>query len=277
MKASTYLLKRNTSISLLVINVSFIITMGIVAFLYQTLIGQSMANQDIRMVLLITSLRVGLMATISFLTYYSWTKQEESYLSDIPFLMSIFFLSIMFGKIFDLFQFSTGLYVTAEELLVQTRVREIIVVANVVPLLIFDLSLLFFWLSLKDRYKKLGDKKFANKLRASIIILYSVGFSILILITPTMKAIQMFLPIILYPGLLLTALVFYTAWKLDRLGKIRPGLLSIAFFAYMVTNTLRPFVFFAIFGMSAEYALYSELGDMTVFILMFISLVKKKD
>ena len=277
MKGGTYLVKRNTSISLLVINVSFIITMGLIFLLYQATIAQSLADENLRMVLLITSMRIGLMAIISFLTYYSWTKQKESYLSDIPFLMAMFFLMVMFGKIVDLFQFSTGLYLTEEELLFHTKMRFILAVFTVVPLLVYDLSLLFFWMSLKDKYKKLDNKKFENNLRFVIITLFCAGFTILILITPTITGVQRYLPIFLYPALLITALIFYTAWKLDRLAKIRPGLLSLAFFLYMVTNALRPYVFTTIFGFSAEGTLYSDLCDMSVFILMFIALVKKHD
>ena len=48
-------------------------------------------------------IRVLILSITTFYLLKKWFKQEAQYLSDIPFLLSLFFLILAFGKAIDLF------------------------------------------------------------------------------------------------------------------------------------------------------------------------------
>ncbi|MFX1410428.1 MAG: hypothetical protein ACFFA6_08745, partial [Promethearchaeota archaeon] len=49
-------------------------------------------------VVLIISLRIVILSITAFYLFNKWFKQEAMYLSDIPFLLGLFFLILIFGK-----------------------------------------------------------------------------------------------------------------------------------------------------------------------------------
>ncbi|MHA2275621.1 MAG: hypothetical protein ACXAC2_07630, partial [Candidatus Kariarchaeaceae archaeon] len=54
-------------------------------------------------VVIIISLRIIFVSGMGFYTLYQWFKQEERYMSDMPFLFGLFFIFLVFGKALDLF------------------------------------------------------------------------------------------------------------------------------------------------------------------------------
>ena len=53
-------------------------------------------------VILIIVFRIAILSGMTCYTFFRWFKQEEHYLSDIPFLFGLFFLLLVFGKALDL-------------------------------------------------------------------------------------------------------------------------------------------------------------------------------
>lgn len=82
------------------------------------------------------------------------------------------------------------------------------------------------------------------------------------------------LPIILIPSLLGIVYIFYMAYSLNRLTIVKPGILTISFFLYMLSNVFRP-IMQNILGETASYIIVVEIVDIIIFMIIFLGLYKK--
>jgi hypothetical protein len=82
------------------------------------------------------------------------------------------------------------------------------------------------------------------------------------------------LPIIVIPSLLGIVYIFYLASRLKRLSVIKPKILTIGFFLYLISNILRPLIQ-NIIGENASYIILAEFVDILVFLVIFMGLYKK--
>jgi len=223
-------------------------------------------------VVLVISIRIIILSTTVFYLFRKWFKQEAQYLSDIPFLLGLFFLILIFGKAVDLlwdltfFTFSDG---TA---LLFLKLRFFIIIFEVAPLIYLGMEIIFF--RLEDRYIKLKDKNYMNKVRKMLITAMLGVESVVIIIGPNFTIMGIILPIILIPSLLGIVYIFYMAYSLNRLTIVKPGILTISFFLYMLSNVFRP-VMQNLLGETASYIIIVELVDIVIFLIIFLGLYKK--
>jgi hypothetical protein len=98
--------------------------------------------------------------------------------------------------------------------------------------------------------------------------------SIVIIIIPNFTLIGMVLPMILIPSLLGIVYIFYLAYRLNRLSVVKPKILTIGFFIYLVSNIFRP-IMQNILGESANYIIVVEFVDLIIFVVIFLGLYKK--
>jgi hypothetical protein len=225
------------------------------------------------LVVLIISIRISILSITTAYLLNKWFKQEAQYLSDIPFLLSLFFLILSFGKAVDLFWDLTFFTFTEVTVLFFIKLRYIIIVLEVAPLIYLGLEIVFF--RLEDKFQKLRNKEYMNKLRLWIIIPIILLELFVIIIVPNYNTLSFLLPIIVIPSLLGIVYIFYLAFRLKRLTVVKPKILTIGFFLYLISNILRPLIQ-NILGENASYIIVVELVDIIVFLVIFMGLYKKK-
>ncbi|MFX1426353.1 MAG: hypothetical protein ACFFBE_07860, partial [Promethearchaeota archaeon] len=165
-------------------------------------------------VLLVISIRILILFVTVFYLFHKWFKQEAQYLSDIPFLLGMFFLILIFGKAIDLLWDLTFFTFNDEIVLVFLKFRFFIIIFEVAPLLYLGMEIIFF--RLEDRYNKLKDKQYMNRLRKLLICIIILSESTVIIIGPNFTVMGIILPIILIPSLFGIVYIFYMAYSLNR-------------------------------------------------------------
>ncbi|MFX1376444.1 MAG: hypothetical protein ACFFA0_11565 [Promethearchaeota archaeon] len=223
-------------------------------------------------VVLVISIRILILSITTIYLLRKWFKQEAQYLSDIPFLLSLFFLILIFGKAVDLFWDLTYFTFNDIVVLLLLKVRYFIIICEVAPLVYLGFEIIFF--RLEDKYVKLKDKKFMNKLRVRLIIFIFSGESVVIFSIPNVTMLARTLPIILIPSLVGIVYIFYLAYRLNRLSVVKPKILTIGFLLYMFSNIFRPLMQ-SILGENSAYIILVESVDLLIFIIIFIGLYKK--
>lgn len=219
-------------------------------------------------------IRVLILSITTFYLLKKWFKQEAQYLSDIPFLLSLFFLILAFGKAIDLFWDLTFFTYSEFMVLFLIKIRYIIIILEVAPLIYLGLEIVFF--RLEEKFQKLKNKKYMNKLRFRIISILLIIELIIIIIAPNYNLLAVLLPIIVIPSLLGIVYIFYLAYRLNRLSVVKPKILTISFFLYLISNILRP-VIQGIIGENAFYIIVVEIIDIVIFVIIFLGLYKKSN
>lgn len=223
-------------------------------------------------VVLTISIRIILLSIISFYLFNKWFKQEAQYLSDIPFLLGMFFLILLFGKMVDLIWDLTFFTFNDDLVLLFLKFRFFIIIFEVAPLIYLGFEIIFF--RLEDRFLKLKDKKFMNKLRMVLILVIVSIESLVVIIAPNIKIMGILLPYIVIPSLLGIVYIFFLAYRLNRLSVVKPGILTIGFLLYLISSIFRP-ILQNILGEAASYIIVVETVDIFVFVIIFLGLYKK--
>ncbi|MFX1411235.1 MAG: hypothetical protein ACFFA6_12875 [Promethearchaeota archaeon] len=223
-------------------------------------------------VVFIISIRILILSITTYYLFHKWFKQEAQYLSDIPFLLGLFFLILTFGKAIDLLWDLTFFTFSDNFVLLFLKFRFFIIIFEVAPLIFLGLEIIFF--RLEDRYKRLKDKRYMNKLRLVIIIFIVSIETFVVTIAPNNTTMGMILPAIVIPSLVGIVYIFYLAYRLNRLAVVKPGILTLGFLLYLFSNIFRP-VMQNILGEQASYIIIAELVDIIVFIIIFLGLYKK--
>jgi hypothetical protein len=223
-------------------------------------------------VVIVISIRILLLLIICIYLFGKWFKQEAQYLSDIPFLLGLFFLILIFGKAIDLFWNLTFFTFNDFIVLLLIKIRYFIIVVEVAPLLYLGMEIIFF--RIEDRFTKFKDKDYMNRIRFRLIFLIVIIEIITIISVPNIIVMGLVLPIILIPSLLGIVYIFYMAYRLDRLRIVKPGILTIGFFLYMLSNIFRP-IMQNILGETATYVIVVEIVDIIIFLVIFLGLYKK--
>lgn len=223
-------------------------------------------------VVLIISARIVVLSIISYYLFNKWFNQEAQYLSDIPFLLGLFFIILIFGKAIDLIWDLTFFTFNDELVLIFLKFRFFIIIFEIAPLLYLGMEIIFF--RLEDRYNKLKNKSYMNNLRFKLITIILPVESVIIFITPHVTLLGMFLPMMLIPSLLGIVYIFYLAYRLNRLSVVKPKILTIGFFIYLISNVFRP-TMQRLLGENASYIIVVESVDLIIFVVIFLGLYKK--
>ncbi|MFX0001293.1 MAG: hypothetical protein ACFE88_14360 [Candidatus Hermodarchaeota archaeon] len=223
-------------------------------------------------VVIVISIRIFLLLIICIYLFSKWFKQEAQFLSDIPFLLGLFFLVLIFGKATDLLWNLTFYTFNDDIVLLFLKFRFFIIITEVAPLIYLGMEIIFF--RLEDRFSKLKDKDYMNRLRVILITLIIIIETIIIIAGPNFTIMGIILPIILIPSLLGIVYIFYMAYRLNRLKVVKPGILTIGFFLYMLSNIFRP-VMQNLLGETATYIIVVEIVDIIIFVIIFLGLYKK--
>ena len=265
--------KERYKLILLTCFVLAIIGVAVLYFINWSLIIQAFqAYEGAFEVLLVISIRILILSITVFYLFHKWFKQEAQYLSDIPFLLGLFFLILIFGKAIDLLWDLTFFTFNDDVVLMFLKFRFFIIILEVAPLIFLGLEIIFF--KLEDRFQKLKNKEYMNKMRMIIILIIVCVESFIVIIAPNTTIIGRILPAIVIPSLIGIVYIFFLAYRLNRLKVVKPGILAIGFFLYLLSNILRPILQY-ILGEVAMYIILAELVDIFVFLIIFFGLYKR--
>ncbi|KKL58556.1 hypothetical protein LCGC14_2224170 [marine sediment metagenome] len=211
-----------------------------------------------------------------------WLQQTEGrYISDIPFLFSLFFIILAFGKFMDLFYYLIYFHYNNTLFMIILKIRFILMWLNMIPLFLKTFEVWLFSLSLKDRHilsKKIKTTKLSlnNYLQTTKykVITLIVTFEILItLLVPNIETIS-YLIVLAIPSFLLVSWLFYKAYQLKRLHKVNTLMLSIGFLIYSI-STITRILWQLIFGRTVLYIFISEISDVMIFAIIFYGLLNR--
>jgi len=239
-------------------------------FLNTSIISQAVVQLDgVDLVITIILIRIAILLGSTIYMFYKWFKQEEQYISDIPFLFAMFFLLLTFGKSIDLFFDLTFTYFSEALNLFVIKLRFFIIVFTVFSLIYLSLKMILYWLSLKNRFRKLKDEDYQNKANFLILIFITVIEIIAIVITPDTDTISVVLPAVVIPSLVVIIWLFAFAHKNKRLSQVNSLVLMIGFTLYLISQIIRP-VLLRIFGEVATYLNLAEIIDLVIFAVIFL-------
>lgn len=221
---------------------------------------------------LIISARILVLSIISYYLIHKWFQQETQYLSDIPFLLSLFFIILLFGKLIDLYGDLTFYLLDEIITLLYLKFRYIIIILEVTPLIFLGFEIIFF--RLEERYSRLKERRYMNNLRVKLILVIFTIELLTVIIVPNSITLGLVLPFILIPSLIGIVYIFYLAYRLNRLSVVKPKVLTIGFFLYLLSNIFRPLMQ-NIIGENATYIFVVEFVDLIIFIVIFLGLYKK--
>ncbi|MHA2182191.1 MAG: hypothetical protein ACXAAH_12295 [Promethearchaeota archaeon] len=224
-------------------------------------------------VVLVISARIIILSITTYYLFHKWFQQEAQYLSDIPFLLGLFFLILVFGKFIDLHWDLTFFLYNETVILFYLKFRYILIIIEVAPLLFLGLEIIFF--RIEERFPKLKNKRYMNNLRIKIMTSIITIEMIAIFIVPNYTILGRLLPFILIPTLMGIVYIFFLAYRLNRLTVVKPNILTIGFFLYLLSNIFRPLMH-NIIGDNPSYLLVVEFVDLIIFIIIFLGLYKKK-
>jgi len=223
----------------------------------------------------IISIRIAILTILTVFIFITWLKAEESYISDIPCLMGIFFGTIIFGKAIDILHNLTHYTASTDANMMILKIRFFIAIGSIFPLLFLGINMLLAFRALNEN-SRYQNEILRLKVRNAIILLIIAFYATLVVIAPDSTFIGILLPIFTLPALFLTTWIFVIAYRNQRLSQVHPGILSIGFILYLFSNIFRPVMMFVL-GKTAMYALVSESLDVLIFVIIFIGLITKKE
>ena len=225
-------------------------------------------------VVLAISLRITIVSGMALYTFFQWFKQEEQYLSDLPFLFGLYFVLLVFGKSLDLF--GAFIFFQLNEIIVLTvlKVRFFIMVLNFFPMIYLSSEMILFSFSLKPRFKNLTNERKRNKISIRFIVVVILIESIAGIMASNQRTLSIYYPIIVIPSLLTIVWLFNFAHKNKRLSQINTLTLTMGFGAYLISQIIRPLAQFVI-GESAMFLILAETLDLIIFVVIFIGFYGK--
>ena len=221
------------------------------------------------LVVIIVLVRIVILFGSSMYMVYKWFSQEKQFLSDLPLLFALFFLLLTFGKMIDLFfNFTYRYFVESLNLLV-IKIRFLIIIFTVLPLIYLSITMILFSLSLRDKFQKLKDENTRNKISLIIILLILIVESTAVIIIPDTPSISILLPAVVIPSLLVIVWLFAFSYKNQRLSQVNSLVLMIGFAAYLISQIIRPIIQ-VILGETTAYINIVEIIDLIIFVVIFI-------
>lgn len=252
--------------------------MGIISLfiIYSSEVIDSLNNiQGAWFILIIILIKIGILSGMVFYLFIQWFKQEKQYLSDIPFLFGLFFLFLIFGKFLDILFNLTFFTLDEESVLFLLKVRYFVAILTLFPMMYLSIGMIIYYLSLKERFKKLRDAKYRNKVSGIVLTIIVFIESIAIIIAPNTTILGILLPCFVVPSVITIVWIFAFAYKNKRLSQAHPLILAIGFFILLISQILRPLAQ-NIIGESAAYIIFVELFDLFTYILIiFLGLILK--
>jgi hypothetical protein len=243
-------------------------------FNWNVIVASYLIHEGSLGVVLIISSRIIIVSGMATYTFYKWFKQEEQYLSDLPFLFGLFFLFLVFGKALDLFNDFIYFQWTEALVLLIHKIRFFIMILNFLPMIYLSSEMILFSFSLRSRFNKLTNEDKRNKISLRFIIIMLMIESLSALLAPSSRTLSIYYPIIIIPSLITIVWLFSFAFRNKRLSQVNTLILTFGFGAYLVSQTIRPLAQIMI-GESPIFLIFAETIDLLVFLIIFLGFYKE--
>ena len=264
---------RTYKILLFLIVVSGLVPLLLLYFLYLREIQQAIAQiEGVWPAIIIILIRIGFISVMSYYMFHRWFKQEEQYLSDIPFLFGMFLLLLAFGKGLDLFWDLTFFTFNDDFVMFLLKIRFFIIILEMAPLIFLSISMILYLRSLRG--KSTGDEKQKNKATFRIMLLIVAIETTAVILAPNLIIMGILLPCIVIPSILVIIWMFLFAYKNKRLSQVHPLIIAIGFIAWLISNIMRV-VLQIIYGETPIYVFTAEMIDFFVFLIIFLGFCLK--
>ncbi len=218
-------------------------------------------------------IRIIVLSLMTHNMFKKWFKAEKQFLDDIPFLFGMFFLGLIFGKLFDLFV-DFLYYSNPTQSLFISKSRFILLAFYLVPMIFLSIGMLLFYRSMNEKRIKLQNENYRDKLRRRIIMIILGGEILMGILAPDLKTVGSFYPIVLIPSLLIIIWLFWFTYQRKKLAEVNSFILTVGFCILLLSQTIRP-ILQIIFGENPYMISIAELLDLLVFTIIFIGFSKK--
>ncbi|TXT63109.1 MAG: conserved membrane protein of unknown function [Promethearchaeota archaeon] len=202
-----------------------------------------------------------------------WFSQEEQYFSDLPFLTGIFFLVLVPAKFLDLLYYYLNFQIPADFLLLLIKMRFILAILNLLPMLYLSIEMILIYLSLNERFKSIRNKNKFKKIQKLCLILILIIESIVLLIAPSYNVIIAIYPFISVISFLIIIWMFIFAHRSNRLSEINPITVAWGFIIFLITSIFRAL------GTNlldpVLNSIITEIFEIGAFIVIFYGLIKR--
>lgn len=225
-------------------------------------------------VVLIILIRIVIVSGMAYYTFLQWFKQEEQYLSDIPFLFGVLFLILSFGKALDLFLDLSYYQLDPAFILFLSKSRLLLLILDLIPMIYLSIGMILYVFALRLNSKKFNDEKHRDKIRLRIIIVIIIIELSIVIIAPSITIISIIFPFIVIPSIITIVWLFAYVYKHKSLSQVNALILSIGFGILLVSQIVRPLLH-VILGESPTFIIIAEIIDLSVFGLIFIGFYKK--
>ncbi len=225
---------------------------------------------------LIVMARISMFIGFSFILYRKWFKQESVFLTDAYFLFGIFFNMLCLGKILDLFSYLANVSgkFTLQETLIFLKIRYLIIVVNLNPLLFIGLGVV---LNIINTYIKEFTTVKINRTRMRMIYLYNMISILVILLAPTVHVLTQSYAILISISMVGIILMFFIMYKFKGLSQAHGLIIGIGFLSFIIvgfiTSPLRSA--FANDPTLIELGTLAEIIDMMVYSIIFAGFLLK--
>ncbi|MBY9005775.1 MAG: hypothetical protein KGD63_03370 [Candidatus Lokiarchaeota archaeon] len=221
--------------------------------------------------ILIILFRIVIFGSFTLFLLRKWFKQEAIYTSDAYFLFALFFIILIVGKGVDLLisLIYLGELYNPIYMLIFFKIRYMIITINAIPLLYLGLEVL---MNIFDIYIKKISKLQFNLVKISIVSVFFLFNSILILNSPNLEDILGILPIITTLTMVGIIILFALMYKIKRLSQAHGLIISLGFLFIIFSHMLRP-------SLTIDFNIYmlisAEMIDQLLYIIIFIGFIKK--
>jgi hypothetical protein len=261
---------------LLGVTIGVTIVILLYSFNWAIITNTYLTHEGTFIIILTIGIRIIIVSLMAIYTFYRWFKQERQYFSDIPFLFGIFFLLLIFGKLLDLFiDFSYFGLDTGLQLLI-FKGRYFIAIFDLLPMIYLSIYMILISLSVKERFSKLTNEKYINKIRVWILLIIITIEVFVCIFVVNVEIAPIIYPATILPSLIAIVWLFNFAWRNQRLSQVNTFIIMIGFGLYLITSTLRPILQYLV-GELPLFVIIVESIDIMIFIIIFIGFSKKSN
>jgi len=266
--------KKKYKLGLLGVLIALSVVFALVYSLYWSTISFALTEvEDTWLAAIASILRIIILSIMSIILFRKWFKQEAIYTSDAYFLFALFFMILTYGKIYDLLY---NLILISESfgdiaLLYLLKVRYIIVVINIIPILYIGLEATMTFISV---YIKEISKKQFNQLRLWIVIIFLGIISFIIAIASSITFLISVLPFLTLAIFVMISIMFLFMYKNKRLSQANGLIIGLAFLVFIFTNIARSIISVRALNEPSLFVI-AETLDIIANVLMFLGFISK--
>jgi len=222
-------------------------------------------------------LRVIVSLYASIILWRLWLEQKRFSLFSLPFLLSLFFIIFLAGKIMDIMVYlAVGMHLSygypLDFLLFTLKVRYLIGLINVLPIFLVGIYLYLFKRSLKKEEFFIAPKTKRNTVLFSL--LYSLSLAIFIILISDWMLFSFVIFIASVSSFSFAIWLFIVIHRAKRLPEINSLVIGLGFICYLIVNAVSPLVMNLLFPISLEgerlSALIFEVGTLFSIIIIIL-------